>query len=278
MFSSRSGGPVAAFRGRSIVLGRRTVAWLSTFAVATSALVGTTLLGHGTPAERLTLGAGSVWVVSPAEGLLTLLDGASEEVVASARVSGAGHDLGVVQAGTDAYVTDSTDGAVARIDGATFDVSEPVPFASGGGGVNVLSGGGELYVLDPAGARARLVDPRALQVRTDLSLAATPGPGQAVVDEDGQLWLIDQERGGLTWFDDAQARAARRRRPGRPARARPGQARARRHRAVASCRRSTRAVGRRRSPASTCATTTCGCSARRPVRSCTPRSRRPARS
>ena len=202
MFSSRSGGPVAAFRGRPIVVGRRTVAWLSTFAVATSALVGTTLLGHGTPAERLTLGAGSVWVVSPAEGLLTLLDGASEEVVASARVRGAGHDLGVVQAGTDAYVTDSTDGAVARIDGATFEVSEPVPFASAGGGVNVLSGGGELYVLDPAGARARLVDPRALQVRTDLSLAATPGPGQAVVDEDGQLWLIDQERGGLTWFDE----------------------------------------------------------------------------
>ena len=76
----------------------------------------------------------------------------------------------------------------------------------------------------------------------------------------------------------AQARAARRRRPGRPARARPGRAGARRHRALARAhaRRERPAGGA--APASTCATTTCGCSGRRPVRSCTPRSRRPARS
>ena len=98
---------VSRFRDLARVPGRRTVAWVSTLAVASAALAGTTLLGQGTPAERLALGAGSVWVASPAEGLLTLLDGASEEVVASARVRGAGHDLDVVQAGTDAYVTDS---------------------------------------------------------------------------------------------------------------------------------------------------------------------------
>lgn len=190
-------------RGGSIVPGRRTAAWLSAVAVVATALVSPTLLGRGTPLERFAHRAGSVWVVSPAAGLLTLLDGASEQVVASVRVGGAGHDLGVVQAGTDAYLTDSTAGAVARVDGATLDVSEPVSFASGDeGDVRVLSGGGELYVLDPAGARARLVDPRELQVRSDLSLAATPGPGQAVVDDAGQLWLVDAARGGLTWFDD----------------------------------------------------------------------------
>ncbi|GEL98979.1 hypothetical protein [Cellulomonas terrae] len=189
-------------RGGSILSGRRTAAWLSAFAVAATALVSPTLLGRGTPVERFAHRAGSVWVVSPAAGLLTLLDGASEQVVASVRVGGAGHDLGVVQAGTDAYLTDSTAGAVSRIDGATLDVSEPVTFASGDGGdVRVLSGGGELYVLDPAGARARLVDPRELRVRSDLSLAATPGPGQAVVDDAGRLWLVDEARGGLTWFD-----------------------------------------------------------------------------
>ena len=201
MVSSRSGVATTLFRGRSILPGRRPVAWLSTLAVAVTALALPTLLGHGSPAESFAQRAGSVWVVSPAAGLLTLIDGASEQVIASARVPGAGHDLGVVQAGTDAYVTDSTDGAVARIDGAMLEVSDPVSFASAGGDVRVLSGGGALYVLDPAGARARLVDPRALKVRTDLSLAATPGPGQAVVDDAGQLWLVDEERGGLTWFD-----------------------------------------------------------------------------
>lgn len=189
----------------TLVPGRRTAAWLSAFAVVAAAVVSPALLGHGTPVERFAHRAGSVWVVSPAAGLLSLLDGASEQVVASVRVSGAGHDLGVVQAGTDAYLTDSTDGAVARIDGATLDVSEPVSFASGDGGdVRVLSGGGELYVLDPAGARARLVDPRGLRVRSDLSLAATPGPGQAVVDDAGRLWLVDSARGGLTWFDEGK--------------------------------------------------------------------------
>lgn len=201
MVSSGSRALVALFRRRSTLSGRRTVTWLSALAVAVAALALPSLLGRGSPAERFAHGAGTVWVVSPTAGLLTLVDGPSEQIVASARVPGVGHDLGVVQAGTDAYLTDSTDGAVARIDGATLEVSAPVSFTSGDADVRVLSGGGELYVLDPAGARARLVDPRTLTLRTDLSLAATPGPGQAVVDDAGRLWLVDEEHGGLTWFD-----------------------------------------------------------------------------
>ena len=73
-----------------------------------------------------------------------------------------------------------------------------------GGRLQVLEGGGAVYVLDPERRTASRADPRTLEAGTELSLAAQPGDGQAVVDDAGRLWVVDSTTGSLTWFDDAK--------------------------------------------------------------------------
>lgn len=164
-------------------------------------LVVAAVAGRGNPVESLQQSSGSAWVVSPAEGLLSLIDGPSEEVMASVRLGSVGGPYRVEQAGSSAYVADAAAGTVARVDGATGELSDLVQFAEAGSDVSVLHGGDTVFVLDPTGRAATRIDPETLQVRATLSTAATPGPDQAVVDDAGRLWLVDAEGGGLTWFD-----------------------------------------------------------------------------
>jgi hypothetical protein len=157
---------------------------------------------HGLPSTRMGLSGGGAWLASPAQGLVTLMDGPSEQVVGSVRAPAvrAGDDLSVVQAGSSAYVVNSSLGTVSRVDGGTYAVSAPVQFGTRGRSLGVLAGGPGLYVIDGARRVASVVDPVSLKVRERLSLVARPGPGQAVVDDAGQLWVLDADGGGLTWF------------------------------------------------------------------------------
>lgn len=164
-------------------------------------LLAAAVAGRGHPVESLRQSSGSAWVVSPGEGLLSLLDGPSEEVMASVRLSAVGGPYRVEQAGSSAYVADAAAGTVTRVDGATGELSDLVQFADAGSDVSVLHGGDAVFVLDPTGRAATRIDPETLRVRATLSTAATPGPDQAVVDDAGRLWLVDAEGGGLTWFD-----------------------------------------------------------------------------
>lgn len=170
-------------------------------AVVAVPLVVAAVAGRGNPVESLRQSSGSAWVVSPGEGLLSLIDGPSEEVMASVRLTSVGGPYRVEQAGSSAYVADAAAGTVTRVDGATGELSDLVQFAEAGSDVSVLHGGGTVFVLDPEGRAATRVDPETLRVRATLSTAATPGPDQAVVDDAGRLWLVDAVGGGLTWFD-----------------------------------------------------------------------------
>jgi len=160
----------------------------------------------GLPAERPRLTGGGAWLASPAQGLVTLIDGASEQVVGSVRAPGAvpGDDLSVVQAGSSAYVVNGSGGTVSRVDGGTYEASAPVRFGLPGGRLSVLAGGPGLYIVDGARRAVSVTDPVTLRVRQRLSLAARPGPDQSVVDDAGRLWLIDGAGGGLTWLDGAK--------------------------------------------------------------------------
>ncbi|WP_028048492.1 YncE family protein [Cellulomonas sp. URHD0024] len=201
--------------------GRRRRGWwrpraLTGAVVAAAVLVPMTVAaldGRGNALERFVQSGGGAWVTSPSQGLVSLIDGPSEQVVAGIRLHAQDHELDVVQSGSSAYLADTTDGTVARIDGATDEVTDPIRFTPAGGGLTVLRNADVVYVLDPARRTASSVDPRSLRVRRALSLAAQPGPGQAVVDDSGRLWVIDRTSGALTWFDpdkhvDAGAHAA----------------------------------------------------------------------
>ncbi|MEN3361874.1 MAG: hypothetical protein V7637_5856 [Mycobacteriales bacterium] len=159
----------------------------------------------GLRATREDLSGGGAWLASPSRGAVTLIDGASEQVVSAVLAPGvrSGDDLSVVQAGPSAYLVSSTAGTVSRLDGATDDTSTPVKFGDGGqgGSLQVFAGRSATYVVDGQRRTAYVVDPRTLAVRQRLALAGQPGAGQSIVDDAGRLWVVDSN--GLAWFDGA---------------------------------------------------------------------------
>ena len=193
-------------------IGRRIRSWLRSRRAASAGVLAVLLVaslaalahGKGYRNSRLVLSGGGAWLASASQGLVTLIDGASEQVVGSVRAPGAGRGdaLGVVQSGPSAYVVNRTQGTVSRVDGGTYEVSEPVRFGEGGGtSLEVFAGGPSLYIVDGGRRVASVTDPVSLRVRDRLSMAAQPGENQSIVDAAGRLWVIDREKGGLTWFD-----------------------------------------------------------------------------
>jgi Divergent InlB B-repeat domain len=180
------------------VAGRRVLAAAAATAVVASVAVALTH-GNGFAAHREVLGGGSVWLGSPWQGVVTLVDGAAEQVVGSVRVpAGTGADFAVVPDGSSAYLVGTSTGTVSRVDGGTYDMTGPVDFG-GGGPLQVFAGGGSVYVVAGKRQAASIVDPATLRVRDELALAASPAAGQSVVDDEGRLWVVD--RGGVAWFD-----------------------------------------------------------------------------
>ncbi|HEU4426750.1 MAG TPA: hypothetical protein VFR67_29810, partial [Pilimelia sp.] len=172
--------------------------------VIATASLGVMARGHGYESSRVELSGGGAWLPSVSQRLVTLIDGASEQVVGSIEAPGArpGDALSVVQSGTSAYVINGNQGTVARVDGGTYAASDPIRFGEpGAGSLGLFAGQQTVYVVDGQRRTASVTDPASLRVRDRLSLAAQPGPEQAVVDDAGRLWVIDRGQGGLTWFD-----------------------------------------------------------------------------
>jgi len=168
--------------------------------LALAAVVGT---GHAS--HVLDQRSGGAWVVSAAQGLLSLVDGASEQITATLAVPGAGHALSVAQTDHGTYLVDGDAGTVARVDTATWSVSTPVALGTPGAGLTVLQNdptpGGPphvVHVVDPGARTVTQVDPVTLDVRDVTALAAQPGPGQAAVGDDGDLWVLDAGAGSVT--------------------------------------------------------------------------------
>jgi len=175
--------------------------------VAALAVPAVVVLGqaHGLPRSRPQLTGSGAWLASPSQGVLTLLDGAAEQIVGSVRVPGAtaGGQLSAVQNGSSAYAVQPTQGTVSFVDGRTYAVGTPVRFGGGGpaGSLQVYPGDANTYVVDGRRQVASVVDPITLRVRRELALTAQPGPGQSVVDSAGRLWVVGSR--GLSWFDGA---------------------------------------------------------------------------
>lgn len=194
--AARSGAPLPA--GRSAVAG-------GTALVVAVPLALAAVTGAGHPTQLLDHRSGGAWVVSSAPGLLSLVDGPTEQIAAAITVPGAGHALSVAQAHHGTYLLDEDAGTVARVDTATWTLGRPVALGTPGAPLAVLQNapgpGGAPHVVHVVDAGARTVtrvDPVTLDVRDATSLAAQPGPGQAAVADDGDLWVVDAGAGSVT--------------------------------------------------------------------------------
>ena len=201
--AGRSRPRAPAHRWGAVLAGAvtRRRAGAATAAVVALPLVLVAVLGEGNSPRVLTMTAGAAWVASPAAGVVSLVDGPSGVIAASVTVPATTSGVTVEQAGSSAYVVDGAAGTVLRIDGADWRTTPPTRLGVPGGELAVLQGGGEVYVLDSSRRTVSLVDPDTLERRHRAPLGAAPGPGEAVVDERGRLWVVDGEAGGLSRFD-----------------------------------------------------------------------------
>lgn len=192
----------ASGRLRAWVDARRAMAGGVAAAVVLPAIV-VLASASGAPRTKVELSGGGAWLASPTQGLVTLIDGPSDQVVGAVRAPGAqpGDDLSVVQQDSSAYVVNPVQGTVSRVDGRTYEVSTPVRFGDGGRNapLQVYPGQAGSYIVDGQRRVASIVDPVSLRVRDRLALTAQPGPGQSVVDSAGRLWVVGAS--GLAWFD-----------------------------------------------------------------------------
>ncbi|SFK68807.1 hypothetical protein [Geodermatophilus ruber] len=173
--------------------------WLGgSAALALAGLVGVSLWLGGYRQSEVVLSSGMAWLASP-QGLVTLVDGASQQVIGNVQSAAASEAVpAIVQLGTSALVVDEPAGTVARIDGATYAVTGPEQ-VGGGGPLQVLPDGDQAFVVDGARQVVTVVDTGNLETRETIRLDAAPADGQAVLDRDGVLWVVDGE--GLTRVD-----------------------------------------------------------------------------
>jgi sugar lactone lactonase YvrE len=189
-------------RSRTVRLGRGH--WGAVVALLLVAGLGAVSLGMGGYRRSdVRMSAGTAWLASP-QGVVALLDGPSEQVIGTLRPSSAATAApGVVQMGTSALVVDARAGTVSRIDGATYAVTGPAPLGGGSGSLQALPSRSRTFVVDGGRGRATIVDSDSLTPSDDVPLNAFPGAGQAVVDGNGDLWVVDGQGGGLTRLDPA---------------------------------------------------------------------------
>jgi hypothetical protein len=200
--------PRRAQRASAAVRWRARVAGAAAAVALPAALLG---LGEGFPVSRVDVTTGAAWMATPGEGLVTLVDGLSEQVVGSVKVPFSSDEFEVVPAGTSALAFDPRTGAVVRIDGATYESSPSTHFTrkpgeAPGGRFDVLVGADSMFVVDRQRQVVAVADPETLRRKGDpVSLSADPGEGQQVVDASGRLWLVDGRDGELLWLDQGGA-------------------------------------------------------------------------
>lgn len=172
----------------------RSVSWGLTVAVTLSTIV-TAGWHSGHPAERPRLLSGSAWLPSREVGELTLVNGASAEVVARVAVAMPGDRLDALQDGSTGFAVNRTTGSIRRVDGATHDLTQPTtPIPGARDGLAVYLSGDSLYGLDTRHGVLVRVDPRTLVNRDALPL---PTHAQVAVGPAGRLWALDSDTGNL---------------------------------------------------------------------------------
>jgi hypothetical protein len=182
---------------------------LSAFAVVAAGVV--VASGSGYPEHLLDSVSGALWLASSDPGQVALVDGPTGEVVVQLAVATPGDDLVSAQSGETGYVVNRTMGSLERIDAGTWQVGQPSTAIEGAGaGLAVVTSPTALYAVD--GEQGLLVELERESLRrrgSERSLTGGLGPAAPVIDDDGDLWLLDARRGDLVHVDGTIAIAAR---------------------------------------------------------------------
>jgi DNA-binding beta-propeller fold protein YncE len=156
----------------------------------------------GRPPLRLAVGAGSVWVVSAADGTLSRLDPQAERVTGGPLALGRGIS-GVTVGGGSVWVSSPRRGEVLRVDPATERVSERIAVPGSPGAI--VFGGGRVWVADDDGAGVTAINARGGRVYKP-SLPPHVAPLRLAVGA-GAVWVSSASTGAVRRIDLGSATA-----------------------------------------------------------------------
>jgi hypothetical protein len=185
-------------------------------AAVTSIAAAVLVAGPGYEPARVRMHSGAVWLASNLTGDVSLVDGATGEVRAHARVAEPGTALTVAQLGGAAFVGNSRTGELSRVDSATERVTPAGADLPANGALVVKPAPDVVHGVDVHSGTVVAVDPDTMRSSGERTrLAERLEPDSVVVDDLGRLWAIDAETGDLVWLAGGERRS-------RPAGARAG--------------------------------------------------------
>ena len=156
------------------------------------------------PQLRFQLSSGAAWLAWPDRGILDLVDGLNDRIVAEVRLGDPiDSNLSLVQDGESALVANGVAGNVRRVSGATLTVlPHPVVTLAPNHVLTLLLGGSGAYAVDHTSRLVRWFDVNSGAVGRSFSVNARPTEGQSLADPTGRLWVVDSEKGELWWFSE----------------------------------------------------------------------------
>jgi DNA-binding beta-propeller fold protein YncE/tRNA A-37 threonylcarbamoyl transferase component Bud32 len=156
----------------------------------------------GSPPLRLAVGAGSVWVTSARDGVLSRVDPETRQVVGRSLRLGRGISGVAVGAGS-VWVSSPSRGEVLRIDPSTERVGDRI--AVGGRPGAIVVGGGRVWVADEVGAGVTAINPVGPRV-FKRDIAPHVAPLRLAVGA-GAVWVSSASTGAVRRVDLSTATA-----------------------------------------------------------------------
>jgi sugar lactone lactonase YvrE len=167
--------------------------------------------GNDRPVTRAEFSSGSAWLPSYGPGQLTLLDGATGQVVDQLAPNNlpeveAGDQLQVAQSDRSAYVADGRSGVVDLVDDASDRVTvSRAAVPSRTAEVELYAGGQHLYILDAKTGDVTVVDPNSLRTESPPQ-PLSARPAATALDDNGDLWVEDARTGRVDELDGPHTR------------------------------------------------------------------------
>lgn len=148
--------------------------------------------GHGADASGV---EGTVWVANEEEGSLSVIDAATNRVVATLRGIEGPHNVQAAPDGLSAWVVSGHDGTAVRVDARTFEVSGIVSVGAAPAHVVVVPDGSAAYVTNAGDDTVSVIDVGTLDVVA--TIPAGPYPHGLRPSPDGRLVAV-ANAGGTT--------------------------------------------------------------------------------
>ncbi|WP_165367816.1 fibronectin type III domain-containing protein [Phytoactinopolyspora endophytica] len=171
--------------------------------VATALVLGG-VVGNGVASTAVDMFDGLTWLTDSSSGQVVQVNPVTGRAEARLQVTAGDAQLGIAQSDGWLIIDDATTGEVIAIDLATLTKSGQRSGAADGQ-TKVLVGGGQAFVVDLEQGTVSAVDPLTLQDLGEPYRGDEPF-AEVVVDETGQVWVLDEDADLVTLRYSEQAR------------------------------------------------------------------------